>query len=92
MKLLTASLLSMSIALALQPVAAVEAPTFDPQRLSEVVKTLSSDEFEGRGPATAGAWVEDAAARGVRYEINGEGKVQIVHVGGPAIQLVEGCS
>ena len=54
MKLLAASLLSISIALALQPAAAVEAPTFDPQRLSEVVKTLSSDEFEGRGPATAG--------------------------------------
>jgi hypothetical protein len=30
------------------------APTFDPQRLSQEVKTLSSDEFEGRGPATAG--------------------------------------
>lgn len=44
------------------------------------------------GPATAGAFVEDAAARGVRYEINGEGRVQIVHVGGPDIQLVEGCS
>ena len=44
------------------------------------------------GPATAGAFVEDAAARGLRYEINGEGKVQIVHVGGPALQLVEGCS
>ena len=44
------------------------------------------------GPATAGAFVEDAAARGLRYEINGEGKVQIVHVGGPDIQLVEGCS
>src|SRR3546814_4542650 len=29
-------------------------PTFDPQRLSEMVKTLSSDAFEGRGPATAG--------------------------------------
>jgi hypothetical protein len=44
------------------------------------------------GPAAAGAYVEDAAARGVRYEINGEGQVQIIHVGGPAIQLVEGCS
>ena len=54
MKLLAASLLSMSIALALQPAAAADAPTFDPQRLSEVVQTLSSDEFEGRGPATAG--------------------------------------
>lgn len=44
------------------------------------------------GPATPGAYVEDTAARGVRYEINGEGKVGIIHVGGPAIQLVEGCS
>ena len=29
-------------------------PTFDPKRLSQEVKTLSSDEFEGRAPATAG--------------------------------------
>jgi Zn-dependent M28 family amino/carboxypeptidase len=54
MKLLAASLLSMSIALALQPAHAADAPKFDPQRLSSIVKTLSSDEFEGRGPATAG--------------------------------------
>ena len=44
------------------------------------------------GPATAGEYVQDVAARGVRYEINGEGRVQIIHIGGPAIQLVEGCS
>ena len=44
------------------------------------------------GPATAGAFVQDVAARGVRNEIHGEGRVQIVHVGGPDIQLVEGCS
>ena len=30
------------------------APIFDPQRPSQEVRTLSSDEFEGRGPATAG--------------------------------------
>jgi Zn-dependent M28 family amino/carboxypeptidase len=30
------------------------APTFDPKRLSDEVKTLSSDAFEGRGPATSG--------------------------------------
>jgi Zn-dependent M28 family amino/carboxypeptidase len=30
------------------------APTIDPKRLSDEVKTLSSDDFEGRGPATAG--------------------------------------
>jgi Zn-dependent M28 family amino/carboxypeptidase len=29
-------------------------PTFDPKRLSDEVKTLSSDDFEGRGPATPG--------------------------------------
>ncbi|QGZ41046.1 Zn-dependent M28 family amino/carboxypeptidase [Pseudoduganella flava] len=29
-------------------------PTFDPQRLSQHVKVLASDEFEGRGPNTAG--------------------------------------
>ncbi|MEO6076123.1 MAG: M28 family metallopeptidase [Dokdonella sp.] len=31
-----------------------EMPKFDPQRLSDEVKTLSSDAFEGRGPATEG--------------------------------------
>jgi len=32
--------------------AAVPSPTFDPHRLSEEDKVLSSDAFEGRGPAT----------------------------------------
>ena len=58
MKPLTASLLSVAIAMALPAAHAADAPanapTFDPQRLSAIVKTLSSDEFEGRGPATAG--------------------------------------
>jgi len=52
-----ASLLSLSITLALSPAfaaAPADAPTFDPQRLSQMVKTLSADDFEGRGPATAG--------------------------------------
>ncbi|MGN7726412.1 M28 family metallopeptidase [Luteimonas sp. 22616] len=52
-----ASLLSLSITLALSPALAAppaDAPTFDPQRMSDMVKTLSSDAFEGRGPATAG--------------------------------------
>lgn len=44
------------------------------------------------GGPVAGAYVEDPAARGVRYEINGEGRVQMIHAGGPAIQLVEGCA
>jgi len=33
---------------------AAPAPTFDAQRLSDHVKVLASDAFEGRGPATAG--------------------------------------
>ena len=36
--------------------------------------------------------VQDPTARGIRYEIDGEGKVSIIHIGGPAIQLVEGCA
>lgn len=43
-------------------------------------------------PADTNAYVEDAAARGIRYEIGANGTVDIVHVGGPAIQLVEGCA
>jgi len=44
-----------AIALALPLLAsAADAPKFDPQRLSDQVKVLSSDAFEGRGPATAG--------------------------------------
>jgi len=38
------------------------------------------------------AYVTDDAARGVRYVIGGDGRVQSIHVGGPAIQYVEGCS
>ncbi|MFK4873634.1 M28 family metallopeptidase [Novosphingobium sp. ZW T3_23] len=34
--------------------AAPAAPKFDVQRISNDIKVLSSDEFEGRGPATAG--------------------------------------
>lgn len=48
-------LLASCIALALAtPAFADKLPTFDAQRLSGIVKTLSSDDFEGRGPATAG--------------------------------------
>ena len=48
-------MLAAAIALALAgPALATQPPTFDPQRLSQEVKTLSSDAFEGRGPATAG--------------------------------------
>lgn len=55
-KPIVASLLSLSVAAALSTALAAppKAPAFDPKRLSEEVKVLSSDEFEGRGPATAG--------------------------------------
>ncbi|RYD14373.1 MAG: M28 family peptidase [Lysobacteraceae bacterium] len=58
---LVASALALCLPLA---VSALEAPTFDARRLSDAVKTLSSDAFEGRGPGTAGedktvAWVSD---------------------------------
>src|SRR5688572_4870786 len=56
MKFPAVSLLALSIALAVQPASAAKptAPTFDPKRLSNDVKVLSSDAFEGRGPATEG--------------------------------------
>ncbi len=37
------------------------------------------------------AYVEDPAARGLRYVIGRDGKVERIHAGGPAIQYVEGC-
>ncbi|WP_449429734.1 M28 family metallopeptidase [Rhodanobacter umsongensis] len=46
------STLALAVSSALMAAATVPAPTFDPHRLSDEVKTLSSDAFEGRGPAT----------------------------------------
>ena len=37
-------------------------------------------------------FVEDAAARGLVYEIDGTGNVGAIHAGGPSIQYVEGCA
>ncbi|MBN8887884.1 MAG: M28 family peptidase [Rudaea sp.] len=60
MKTLLATAIALAIstaAIAADPPAAGKsayAPTFDPKRLSAEVKTLASDEFEGRGPATPG--------------------------------------
>ena len=51
MKRLLASAITLSLA---SSAIAADAPSFDPKRLSDEVKTLSSDAFEGRGPATAG--------------------------------------
>jgi Zn-dependent M28 family amino/carboxypeptidase len=53
MKRLALSLLALSVSSALFA-AASTTPTIDPHRLSDEVKTLSSDAFEGRGPATEG--------------------------------------
>ncbi|RDI97678.1 peptidase M20 [Dyella solisilvae] len=53
MKRLAFTLLSLSVSAALFA-AEPTAPTIDPHRLSDEVKTLSSDAFEGRGPATEG--------------------------------------
>lgn len=43
------------------------------------------------GPRTE-PYVEDTAARGIVYEIDGTGKVGAIHAGGPTIQYVEGCA
>jgi Zn-dependent M28 family amino/carboxypeptidase len=52
---MTKHALACAIALSLPLLAsAAGAPTFDAKRLSDEVKTLSSDAFEGRGPATPG--------------------------------------
>ena len=37
----------------------------------------------GRPPA--------ASARGIRYEIGGDGRITHIHAGGPSIEYVEGC-
>jgi len=34
----------------------------------------------------------DADSRGIRYEVDGGGKVALIHAGGPSIQYVEGCA
>lgn len=43
-------------------------------------------------PADPSAFVQDANARGIRYETDAQGRVTAVHAGGPSIQNVEGCS
>lgn len=44
------------------------------------------------GPTATTPFVEDASARGIRYETNAQGIVTAIHAGGPSIQNVEGCS
>ena len=43
------------------------------------------------GPRTE-PYVNDAAARGLVYEVGSDGKVTAIHGGGPSIQYVESCS
>lgn len=43
-----------------------------------------------KGGSGAG-YVENPAARGIVYEVDGEGRVGTIHAGGPSIQYVEGC-
>jgi hypothetical protein len=43
-----------------------------------------------RGGSTS--YVQDPAARGVRFEVDATGKVTAIHAGDPSIQMVEGCS
>jgi hypothetical protein len=48
------------------------------------------------------AWAKDGprgdeyetapTARGIRYEVGGQGRVQVIQAGGPSIQYVEGCA
>lgn len=43
--------------------------------------------------APRGEQVETApSARGIRYDIGAQGRVQAIHAGGPSIQYVEGCA
>jgi hypothetical protein len=44
------------------------------------------------GGPRAEPYVQDEAARGIVYEIDGAGKVGAIHAGGPSIQYVEGCA
>jgi hypothetical protein len=70
--------------------------TYGASAVSEAHKYVDGAEYitiwTTGGPATPGAFVEDANARGVRYETNAQGVVTAVHAGGPSIQNVEGCS
>ena len=51
---MTRWLAASALALASVQLSAAPASTFDPARFNEHVKTLGSDAFEGRGPATEG--------------------------------------
>jgi hypothetical protein len=48
--------------------------------------------WTAHGPTSAETFVQNPAARGIRYETDAEGVVTAVHAGGISIQNVEGCS
>src|SRR5690242_16771642 len=52
MQRLVPSTLTLAVALAIGSAVAANAPQFDPQRLSQEVKTLASDDYAGRAPAS----------------------------------------
>jgi hypothetical protein len=47
--------------------------------------------WEGERP-TPDDYIADETRRGIRFEIGEDGNVRQVHIGGPDIQLVEGCA
>ena len=47
--------------------------------------------FWSKGGGAEGGPVA-SSSRGIRYEINGTGRVAMIHAGGPSIAYVEGCS
>ena len=47
--------------------------------------------WEGPAPQGDRGYVDDANARGIRYEIDSHGKVGMIHAGDDSIQYVEGC-
>lgn len=63
--------------------ARVDPAKYDPPPAEEIIVWA-----DGR---TDGGFVEDLAARGIRYNVGGDGRVSSVMAGGPTIQLVEGC-
>jgi len=48
--------------------------------------------WAGNVRAGEGGYVEDPAARGIRYETDERQRVTVIHGGGTSIQYVEGCS
>lgn len=63
--------------------ARVDPAKYDPAPAEEITAWASGDTSDG--------YVEDLAARGIRYNVSGDGTVSTVMAGGPTIQLAEGC-